>query len=167
MLALQWQDLDLETGRVVIRRSVSHTPASGLVVTEGKRGRKGHRTIGLGASIVTMLTAYRQDQESVAARNGLPPPRWLFSHDGGVTPWRPDYITLAFERLRKTVGLGNVRLHDLRHFVATRMLSDGVPVATVSKRLGHARTSTTLDRYTHWMPQQDQDAADRLDGLFN
>ena len=42
----------------------------------------------------------------------------------------------------------------------------GVSLATVSDRLGHARKSTTLDRYSHWMPQQDQDAADRLDGLF-
>lgn len=166
VLALQWQDFDLHTGRVVIRRSVSHTPASGLVVTEGKTGHKGHRSIGLGASIVKLVMAYRQEQEAVADQNGLPAPRWLFSHDGGVTPWRPDYITLAFGRLRKTVSLESVRLHDLRHFVATSMLSDGVPLATVSKRLGHSRTSTTLDRYTHWMPQQDQDAADRLDGLF-
>jgi len=47
------------------------------------------------------------------------------------------------------------------------MLSDGVPLATVSDRLGHARASTTLDRYSQWMPQQDQDAADRLYGLFS
>jgi integrase len=166
VLALQWQDFDLETGRVVIRRSVSHTPASGLVVTEGKTGRKGHRSIGLGPSIVKLLVSYRHEQAAAAAVNGLPEPRWLFSHDAGVTPWRPDYVTLAFGRLRQTLGLDGVRLHDLRHFVATSMLSDGVPLATVSNRLGHARKSTTLDRYSHWMPQQDQDAADRLDGLF-
>jgi integrase len=166
VLALQWQDFDLATGRVVIRRSVSHTPASGLVITEGKTGRKGHRSIGLGASIVQLLVAYRAEQERAASDNDLPEPRWLFSQDGGVTPWRPDYVTLAFTRLRKSLGLYSVRLHDLRHFVATSMLSDGVPLATVSNRLGHARTSTTLDRYSHWMPQQDQDAADRLDELF-
>ena len=166
VLALQWQDFDLSTGRVVIRRSVSHTPASGLVVTEGKTGRKGHRSIGLGKSIVKLVAAHRKEQAAAAAENLLPEPRWLFSHDAGVTPWRPDYVTLAFGRLRTTLGLESVRLHDLRHFVATSMLSDGVPLATVSNRLGHARTSTTLDRYSHWMPQQDQDAADRLDGLF-
>ena len=166
VLALQWQDFDLKTGRVVIRRSVSHTTASGLVVTEGKTGRKGHRSIGLGKSIVKLLVSYREEQAAAAAENLLPEPRWLFSHDAGVTPWRPDYVTLAFGRLRTTLGLDSVRLHDLRHFVATSMLSDGVPLATVSNRLGHARTSTTLDRYSHWMPQQDQDAADRLDGLF-
>ena len=166
VLALQWQDFDLETRRLVIRRSVSHTSASGLVVTDGKTGRKGHRSIGLGPSIVEMLEEYRREQAEVAAKNELPAPRWLFSHDGGVTPWRPDYVTLAFGRLRKTLGLDSVRLHDLRHFVATTMLSEGVPLATVSNRLGHARKSTTLDRYSHWMPQQDQDAADRLDGLF-
>lgn len=109
--------------------------------------------------------AYRVDQERAAADNNLPAPSWLFSQDGGVTPWRPDYVTLAITRLRKSLGSDSVRLHDLRHFVATSMLSDGVPLATVSSRLGHARTST-LDRYSHWITQQDQDAADRLDELF-
>jgi len=113
------------------------------------------------------MIAYRAEQERATSENELPAPRWLFSQDGGVTPWRPDYVTITLTRLRKSLGLDSVRLHDLRHFVATSMLSDGVPLATVSSRLGHARASTTLDRYSHWMPQQDQDAADRLVGLFS
>ena len=40
------------------------------------------------------------------------------------------------------VALDNVRLHDLRHFAATRLLAAGVPVRTVSGRLGHANAPT-------------------------
>lgn len=167
MLALQWQDMDLDLGRVVIRRSIVNTPATGMTVRETKTGKKGHRVIGVGPGIVGELRAHRDEQKAAADSNGLPAPVWVFSHDGGITPWRPDYITLKFNRLRKTLGLDHVRLHDLRHFVATKMLGDGVPLATVSKRLGHARASTTLDRYSHWMPQQDQDAADSLDALLS
>ena len=50
----------------------------------------------------------------------IPPASFVFSHEvDGHTPWRPDYATLAFVRLRDELGLGEVRLHDLRHFVAT------------------------------------------------
>jgi integrase len=167
VLAIQWRDVDLDVGRIVIRRSIVHTPASGLVIRETKTGRKGHRVIGIGPSVVAELTAHRVEQAAQAAEQSLPAPWWVFSHDAGISPWRPDFVTLKFNRLRKAQGLEHVRLHDLRHFVATSMLSDGVPVATVSKRLGHARSSTTLDRYSHWMPAVDADAADRLDAQLS
>ena len=163
VLAIQWRDVDLDAGRIVIRRSVVHTPTSGLVIRETKTGRKGHRTIGIGRSVVADLATHSEEQAAQASEQLLPAPSWVFSHDGGVSPWRPDFVTLKFNRLRKSQGLDHVRLHDLRHFVATSMLSDGVPLATVSRRLGHARSSTTLDRYSHWMPAVDADAADRLD----
>ena len=59
-----------------------------------------------------------------------------------------------------------VRLHDLRHFAATRLLDAGVPVETVSGRLGHARPATTLNVYAHFIPASDQVAADVLGALL-
>ncbi len=50
----------------------------------------------------------------------------------------------AFTTVRKQLGLGTVRLHNLRHVAATRMLAAGVPVRTVSGRLGHSNAATTL-----------------------
>lgn len=52
-----------------------------------------------------------------------------------------------------------MRLHDLRHFMATELLAAGVPLAVVSERLGHAKTSTTLDIYTHSSEAGDAHAA--------
>ncbi len=49
----------------------------------------------------------------------------------------------------------NCRLHDLRHFMATTMLTAGIPITTVSARLSHARTSTTLNVYAHAVPGGD------------
>ena len=167
VLALRWGDIDLESGRVVVRRSITHTPASGIVIGLTKTGTKGHRVISVGASVVAELKAHQAEQHAAAKSNKMPAPVWVFSHDAGVSPWRPDYVTLKFNRLRKDLGLMHVRLHDLRHWAATSLLSDGTPAATVSKRLGHARTSTTLDKYAHWMPAQDQDAADSLDALLS
>jgi integrase len=167
VLALQWGDVDLDTGRIVVRRSITHTPASGIVIGLTKTGTKGHRVITVGPSVVAELTAHRADQETAAKSHQMPAPVWVFSHEVGASPWRPDYVTLKFNRLRKDLGLTHVRLHDLRHWAATSLLSEGTPVATVSKRLGHGRTSTTLDKYAHWMPAQDQDAANSLDALLS
>jgi len=54
----------------------------------------------------------------------------------------------TFRALRNDLGYGNMRLHDLRHFAATRLIAEGVPVRTVSGRLGHANPSTTLSVYS-------------------
>ena len=49
-----------------------------------------------------------------------------------------------------------------RHLAATQLIAGGVDVRTVAGRLGHARASTTLDIYSHWLPARDRDAAELL-----
>ena len=53
-----------------------------------------------------------------------------------------------------------MRLHDLRHFVATQLLGAGVDVRTVAGRLGHRNAPTTLNVYAHFLEQADRAAAD-------
>ncbi len=54
-----------------------------------------------------------------------------------------------------------------RHTNASILIGQGVDVQTVSKRLGHARTSTTTDIYSHALRRPDKEAAEKLDKLFN
>ena len=61
-------------------------------------------------------------------------------------------------------GSPDVRLHDLRHLHATQLLAAGVPVRTVSGRLGHANAATTLNVYAHFLEASDRDAADVIGG---
>jgi len=53
---------------------------------------------------------------------------------------------------RAAADVPSIWLHDLRHTHATLLLLDGVPVTLVSKRLGHAKVSITLDTYSHILP---------------
>jgi integrase len=62
--------------------------------------------------------------------------------------------------------MGAFGLLDLRIFMATAMVARGVPVVTVSERLGHARASTTLNVYAHSVPGADRGAADVIASLL-
>jgi integrase len=54
-------------------------------------------------------------------------------------------------------------LHGVRHSWATiALVEEGLDVTTVSQRLGHANKSTTLDIYSHAMPQHDEVAANSV-----
>ena len=84
----------------------------------------------------------------------------------GERPWRPDSTSRKFRLLCSEVGISNVRLHHLRHYVATQMLGAGVDVRTVAGRLGHRNASTTLNVYSHFLPEADREAANTLGELL-
>jgi integrase len=84
------------------------------------------------------------------------------SQADATAAWKPNWVTKAFRRAVRDAAWRPFRLHDLRHFMATEMLELGVPVATVSGRLDHRRTSTTLNYYAHATPRGDRAAAETL-----
>ncbi|MGE4164121.1 MAG: tyrosine-type recombinase/integrase [Vicinamibacterales bacterium] len=91
----------------------------------------------------------------------------MFSWDPlGADPWRPESVSRSFRLLCQELGLTNVRLHNLRHYVATQLLAAGVDVRTVAGRLGHRNPSTTLNVYAHFVPSADAHAADVLAALL-
>jgi integrase len=97
----------------------------------------------------------------------VPPDAFVFSGDAlGVTPWFPDSLSRRSRHLCDAAGLPKVRLHDLRHYVATRLPAAGVDVRTVAGRLGHRNAATTLNVYSHFVPEADREAAAVLAGLL-
>lgn len=152
--ALRWDDLD--GARLVIRRNVVYTPASGLVVKTTKTDNE--RYLMLDSDTVAMLEAWRAEQARVIRSE------WIFTHDS-VSPWRPDYIGLAIRRIQRKVGV-DFRIHSMRHAAASQLLDAGFPISAVSSRLGHDRESTTLNIYSHTLAGRDAQAADHLASLL-
>ena len=69
------------------------------------------------------------------------------------------HVTQRYRRLATRNGLRSTRIHSLRHYTATELLSAGVDLRTVSGRLGHASGSTTLRFYAAWLEEADRRAA--------
>jgi Phage integrase family len=114
--------------------------------------------VGLAHGEPGVVRAHRRRGETRArlAGLGLRSDSYVFSRDpSGGRPWRPDSTSRAFRHLCHDAGLDQLRLHDVRHFVATRLLASGVDVRTVSGRLGHSLASTTLNVYAAFVPDAD------------
>ena len=71
----------------------------------------------------------------------------------------PETLSALFVRQAKRAGLPPIRLHDLRHSVASILLAQGVHPKVVSEQLGHATIALTLDTYSHIIPSLQQEAA--------
>lgn len=168
MCAIRWSEMNFETGVVSMRHSVINIPHHPLELklTKNEKPKK----IALDRRTVVLLKWHRRCQRVQAVRCGLDlaPDPFVFAGDVvGSKPWRPNQATTEWSRIRDRAGLEGVRLHDLRHALATRMLAAGDDLVTVANRLGHTDPATTLRIYAHWVPQKDREAADRLGDEFD
>lgn len=153
-LGLRWSDIDLDAGRVDIRRTLITTD----VQRKGEPGMawgtpktaKGRRTVALDADTVARLRTHRarQLEERLAVGEGYQEGDLVVCLPDG-RPVHPKTLSSHFDRLIKRHDLPRIRLHDLRHGWATMALRAGVHPRVVQERLGHANVSITLDTYSH------------------
>jgi integrase len=167
LLALRWAEVDESHCAVAFTRALVEGPAGPVM-----RATKTHRTyrVELDRHTLDVLVAHRNTVESRARAVDIEIGRgaFVFSLDVACArPWLPNWVTKQFIDARRAAGLPHFRLHDLRHFMATQMLAAGVPIATVSQRLSHARASTTLNVYAHATPGGDRAAAETLAGILD
>jgi integrase len=162
--ALRWGDVDLGRGQIGFLRALLDAKG-GPVLRPTKTGRT--YRVNLDANSLEILASHYDRAMQRAHRSGVAIDRlsFVFSEDGG-TPWPPNWVTKRFIAYRREAKV-DCRLHDLRHFMATTMLTAGVPITTVSARLSHARTSTTLNVYAHAVPGGDSVAAEVLGGILH
>ena len=94
-----------------------------------------------------------------------PKEEWVFTdYQGRMLPGRT--LQNRWEAAVKRAGLPYVRMHDLRHAAATRMLEAGIPLKVVSEYLGHANISITADVYQHVTDEMARKAGEALGGIL-
>ena len=85
----------------------------------------------------------------------------------GKGPERPSYVTGYFNRLVKKAGVRSIKFRALRHTHATLLGAAGVPLKSVSARLGHSSVVMTGDIYPHVFSDMDREAADTFEEILN
>lgn len=167
-LGLNWSDINFDTATVQICRSSLYLPDKGIFEDETKN-RTSNRVIKIPQTVLTDLKLYRKYQLQNRLMMG---DRWCESDRVFTTiegfPLHPDTLSRWFSKFIKAHSneIPYITLHSLRHTNATLMIASGVPITTVSKRLGHADTTTTGKIYAHAIRSADEAAAETLDNLL-
>jgi integrase len=156
--ALRWSDVHWERSEIAISRSIAQVGQERI-----EKDTKTHqaRRVAIDEATLELLREFHlcARERALAVGVALADDAFLFSEEpDGSAPWRPDVCTNWFGRLRTELGLGHVRLHDVRHFVATALGDAGTNIATISARLGHRDKATTLNIYSHSFPAADAEA---------
>lgn len=173
--ALEWSDVDLDSGLIRVRRSWDQY--EGPVEPKSKRGT---RTVPVARALRGILLEHRIRQ----GRGG----EGLVTGRAASTPFNPTTVSGRAARAwgrryscgckiepetdeakcpRHEAGpLTAIGLHEARHTFASLMIAAGVNAKALSTYLGHASISTTFDRYGHLMPGNEEEAAELLDAYL-
>ena len=161
---LTWEHVNLATGMLEVRQTLGY--ADGVAIGSPK-SESSNRDIDLDAETVEVLQAHRVAQDGRReAMGGLYDDQDIvFATPGGLF-YHPGTFTDLVASLSRRTGR-HVRFHDLRHFHASEMINAGINVVTVSKRLGHASVSMTLNVYSHLVGDSQKQAADTFAAAMN
>ena len=155
ILGLKWSDLNLKTGEFYIQRQVQRI--NGELVVSPPKTQKSKRTIIIPKSLLQILTEYKKTQNS----------EWIFpSPVKENSPRDPAAIYKTLQRILKRAECHKIRFHDLRHTFATMAIDGGMDIKTLSDMIGHTSVSTTLDVYLHSTDKMKQEAASKINGIF-
>lgn len=143
--ALQPDDIDFLARKIHVRRQAQKIPGGGMDIRLPKY--RSERSVDVPEELLAMLARHLEVQ---------PHRGWVFGFDQAAST---NTIEHQWRKAKKSAGITRtMRMHDLRHFFASGLITSGCDVVTVQKALGHASPTVTLSTYAHMWPN----AGDRI-----
>lgn len=152
LLALEWSDFDPIEGRITISKSRSRGSKNESVSGTTKTGRS--RQVYLDPQTVKILNTHKQNQEfdRILVGGQYAEQNFIFAdHYGQPLGDRTPYQIIKRAQVR--LNLPRQKLHDLRAFVITELLGEGVSPHEVSDRVG-AKAETLMKHYASVRPER-------------
>lgn len=146
-LALRWDDIDLDAGRVTIEATVVRIPEVGLVRQEVPKSESSRRKLALPPFVLDMLVRRRVDAYGA----------WVFPSAVGTLRW-PENVRQQWRTALRGTSVDWMTPKDCRKAVATIL---GVEDARV--QLGHSPDSSVTSRHYVEKPLERPDQAARLE----
>lgn len=71
-----------------------------------------------------------------------------------------------YQEIMEQAEIEDANFHTLRHTFATRCIENGMDILMVAKTLGHSNVSTTLNKYSHLLPQHQKASMEKLEAIY-
>lgn len=166
ILALRWQDIDLDAAILTVERSLEET--KGGLRFKPPKSKYGRRSVAMPATAIEALRTHRKAQLELRLALGLGKP-----HDDALVfctvegePMSPDKLSRDWCRLVKARKLPRVSFHALRHTHVSALIDAGLNVFSISRRIGHGSPAITLRVYAHKFKPRDTEAVDAIEAVM-
>ena len=152
LVALRWDDLDVQSKTISVSRQYVRNPDGSLELTRPKT-ENSVRLVSIPQAAVDLL---------LQEHDHHPDNPYMFPSPLAGEMYHPDSVVNLHKKILKDAGLEHLRFHDLRHTFAVLSLQNGDDVKTVQGNLGHATAAFTLDVYGHVSERMKEDSAARM-----
>ena len=159
--ALTWQDINFDKGTLTVNKTVDTKAKVGDLhyrITPPKTA-KSNRTLQMPQIVSNALSALYDKQYNPTSKSCT---AFVF---GGHAPIPDSTITKKKNEYLALAGLPRVRLHDFRHSCASLLINSGATPLHVSRWLGHANVTMTLNTYSHLWDGELQNIAKLIDDI--
>ncbi len=174
LIPLKWSDIDQNSCTITIRRAAARVKDQGLVIKDTKT-KGSRRSVTIPKELIEELQELKRWQDKLRYDCGTKwegnDENWVFIQSLGKmmdlsSPNKVMRETIKRYNASHEDQLPQINIHGLRHTSATLLIANNVDIRTVSARLGHSNTSTTMNIYAHALRKKDQEAADVLAAIF-
>ena len=152
LLALRWQDVDLEAGFLRVRQTVYEGHF------DEPKSRSSARTVPLSSKVVEILSSRKPAV--------LDPARLIFATASNTPLSRRNLLSRQLRPAARGLRLEGINWHWLRHANATLHDSVGTPLGTVQALLGHSSPEITRSTYIHSVPADAKNAVEKVQSLL-
>lgn len=156
--ALQWSDINFETGLLSITKTLYYKTMDEYKFVEPKT-QASIRTIYIDTDTIKELKAWQEVQKKVLKDCDL-----VLSYNG--IPTSKHTLPRALKKLAGLAGVHRIKIHALRHSHASLLISMGENPLLIKERLGHEKIQTTLGTYGHLYPNTNVEVAKKLTGVL-
>jgi integrase len=164
LLGIRWKDLDLDKGTLQVHQTV--TLLHGTPIIQTPKTASSRRVVKLSADVVAALAKYRAAwvERQLASSHWIDTDLVFSTRDGRAL--NPNNVYRNYQAIIDTAGVPRINLHGARHTHTTLALAGGAPIKAVSERLGHSKTSITVDTYAHVLPDMQDHVIEAIDAAL-
>ncbi len=166
LMGLSWPDIDFKNNTIEVKKASQYLPTKGTF-EKGTKTEMSVRKISMPAPVMSIIKEYRKwwiEQKLACGDLWQNSDRLFVTWDG--RPMFTYALTNWFPRFLQRHNLPKITPHGLRHSMTSILDEQGITVSAISKRLGHARISTTQNIYTHIFKKADTVASDALENAL-
>lgn len=153
VLALNWHDIDFENEIIKINKNLTRKIKNNAYLITTPKNYSSTRNIKIPKNLLSLLIEYSK----TINKKGF-----LF---GGNKPLPEITIDRKMIYYCQISGVKKIRIHDFRHSHASYLVSQGVDIVSISKRLGHKNIEQTLNTYSHVLNNDEESAMNALNML--
>lgn len=157
LLATNWNDWDLNNNILNINKNITRKVHGYSWTITTPKNLYSVRKISIPKQLSDLMKEYKQYQTE-----NLNETSFVF---GGKAPFADTNIIRYFREKCNQVKLNPIRIHDFRHSHASLLISKGLSIVAVAKRLGHKDIEQTLNTYSHLLKADEDSIINNLDTI--